>query len=71
VKLPCSLETSEVDVVKFPTQYEEMADAELVDQNEWQVHGSRVMMLVFDLTVHADSVVILTHLRKFHISSTI
>jgi hypothetical protein len=39
-KLPCPLETTEVVVAELLAQYEEMAVAELlVDQNEWQVHG--------------------------------
>jgi hypothetical protein len=43
----------------------------LIDQKEWQVHGSRVMMPVFDLTIYATSMVISAHLRKFHVGSTI
>jgi hypothetical protein len=83
VKLPCPLEATEVAVVELLvaewiavaellSQYEEMSFAKLlVDQEEWQVHGSQVMMSVFDLTVYATSVGISTHLRKFHAGSTI
>jgi hypothetical protein len=71
VKLPCPLEMMEVIIVELLAQYEEMADAEFVDQKEWQVHGSRMMTSVFDLTVHADSLAIPIHLRKFHAGSTI
>jgi hypothetical protein len=58
-KLPCPLETTEVVVVELLAQYE------LIDQKEWEVHGPRVMTSVFDLTVYTASVVISAHLRKF------
>jgi hypothetical protein len=62
----------ELAVVEFFVDQEELAVAELlVDQEEWQVHGSRVTRSVFDLTVHAASVGISGHLRKFHVGSTI
>jgi hypothetical protein len=35
------------------------------------VHGSQVMTSVFDLIVHADSMAISAHLRKFRAGSTI
>jgi hypothetical protein len=61
----------EVAVAELLAQYEEMAFAELLVDQEWQVHGPRVMTLVFDLTVYAASVAISAHLRKFHAGSTI
>jgi hypothetical protein len=65
-KLPCPLETTEVVVAELLAQYEEMAVAELlVDQNEWQVHGPYVTTSVFDLSVYAASMAISDHLRKF------
>jgi hypothetical protein len=70
-KLPCPLQTMEVTVVELLAQYEEMVDVELVDQKEWQVHGSWVMVSVFDLTVHAISMVISAHLRNFCTGSTV
>jgi hypothetical protein len=45
--------------------YAELAVADLlVDQKEWQVHGTQVTRSVFDLTVYATSVGISGHLRK-------
>jgi hypothetical protein len=61
----------EVAVAELLAQYEEMAFVELLVDQEWQVHGPRVMTLVFDLTVYAASVAISAHLRKLHASSTI
>jgi hypothetical protein len=71
-KLPYPSEMMEVAVVEPLAQYEEMAVTELlVDHKEWQVHGPRVMMSMFDLIVYATSVVMSVHLRKFHGSSII
>jgi hypothetical protein len=71
-KPPCHLEMTNVAVAELLTQYEEMTVAELfVDQKKWQVHGPWVMMLVFDLTVYAASVVTSAYLRKFRVGSII
>jgi hypothetical protein len=70
-KLPCPLQTMEVTLVELLAQYEEMVYVELVDQKEWQVHGSWVMVSVFDLTVRAISMVISAHLRNFCTGSTV
>jgi hypothetical protein len=61
----------EVAIAELLSQYEEVAFVELLVLQEWQVHGPRVMTLVFDLTVYAASVAISAHLRKFHAGSTI
>jgi hypothetical protein len=70
-ELPCPLEVTEVAVAELLAQYEEMTIVELLVEQEWQVHVPQVTTLVFDLIVYAASVVISTHLRKFHIDSTI
>jgi hypothetical protein len=62
-ELPCPLEATQVAVVQLLAQYENMIVAELlVDQEEWQVHGPQVMMLMFDLTIYAASRGISSHL---------
>jgi hypothetical protein len=71
VELPCPLEATEVAIVELLAQYEEMRVDELLVEHEWQVHVLQVTTLVFDLIVYAASVVILAHLRKFRIGSTI
>jgi hypothetical protein len=60
-----------VAVAKLLAQYEEMTVAELLIEQEWQMHVPQVTMSVFDLIVYATSMAILAHLRKFHVSSTI
>jgi hypothetical protein len=71
VKLPCPLEATEVAIVEPLAQYEMSVAELLVGQEEWQVHVPQVMTPVFDLTIYATFVVILAHLRNFHVGSTI
>jgi hypothetical protein len=66
-----SFEVTKVAVAKLLAQYKEMTVAELLIEQEWQIHVPQVTMSVIDLIVYATSMAISAHLRKFHVSSTI
>jgi hypothetical protein len=66
------VDQEELAVTELLIDQEELPVAELlIDQEEWQVHGPQMMRSVFDLTVHAASMGISSHLRKFYAGSTI
>jgi hypothetical protein len=66
-----SIGDDESVIMELLAQYEEMVVVELLNQKEWQVHGSQVMTSVINLSVHADSMAIPAHLRKICTGSTI